>query len=42
MGNGSAAVSDTDPRGLETSDVSFVGIGCRPVLLIADKLMSDI
>ena len=29
------------PEGLETSDVSFVRLSSRSVLLIANKLMSD-
>jgi len=34
--------SETALTGLETSDVSFVRLRCRSVLLIANKLMSDI
>lgn len=29
------------PKGLETSDVSFVRLRCRSVLFIANKLTSD-
>ena len=33
--------SETILTGLETSDVSFVRLRCRPVLFIANKLTSD-